>query len=314
MNKEEPVIDVFIPVYNPDEKFSKLMDRLMKQSVSPAHIYLLHTIESPAVDISTFYKPEEGFKGKILEVPIDKSDFDHGGTRAYGARLSDAEFLLFMTQDAVPASPDLLMHLLERFEEKRVSAAYARQLPRKEAKTVETLIRHFNYPDKDRHQNLENLEKYGIKTYFCSDVCAMYRRSVYEEMGGFVTKTIFNEDMIMAADMVTAGYEVVYAADAAVIHSHSYTPKEQFTRNFDLAVSQVQYKRVFEGISSESEGITMVKSVCRHLWKQGKVYEIPGFILDCGAKFLGFRLGKMYEKLPEKVVLACSMNKGYWKK
>ena len=42
----------------------------------------------------------------------------------------------------------------------------------------------------------------------------MYRRDIYLKMGGFVTKTIFNEDMIMAANMVQAGYQIAYAAEA----------------------------------------------------------------------------------------------------
>lgn len=37
-----------------------------------------------------------------------------------------------------------------------------------------------------------------FKTFFCSNVCAMYRRSIYEKLGGFVKHTIFNEDMIFA--------------------------------------------------------------------------------------------------------------------
>ena len=32
-----------------------------------------------------------------------------------------------------------------------------------------------------------------------------------------------------------------YAADAKVIHSHNYSGWQQFTRNFDLGVSHVQY-------------------------------------------------------------------------
>ena len=54
----------------------------------------------------------------------------------------------------------------------------------------------------------------GIKTFFCSNVCAAYRREIYEELGGFVRHTIFNEDMIYAAKAVEAGYSVAYAADA----------------------------------------------------------------------------------------------------
>lgn len=73
----------------------------------------------------------------------------------------------------------------------------------------------------------------------------MYRRDIYLKMGGFVTKTIFNEDMIMAANMVQAGYQIAYAAEAKVVHAHKYTYWQQLTRNFDMAVLQRQLLRGF---------------------------------------------------------------------
>ena len=69
-----------------------------------------------------------------------------------------------------------------------------------------------------RHSHGSNpqkiLRRLGIKTFFCSNVCAAYRREIYEELGGFVKHTIFNEDMIYAAKAVEAGYAIAYAADA----------------------------------------------------------------------------------------------------
>ena len=47
----------------------------------------------------------------------------------------------------------------------------------------------------------------GIKAYFCSDVCAAYNRETYNKLGGFIKKTIFNEDMIYAGGLVKKGYK-----------------------------------------------------------------------------------------------------------
>ena len=41
--------------------------------------------------------------------------------------------------------------------------------------------------------------------------------------------------------------------------------------------------------------------------------EIPGLIVQSGCKFLGYKLGLHYEKLPEWLILRCTMNKTYWK-
>ena len=79
--------------------------------------------------------------------------------------MSDADILLFMTQDAIPADT----HLLEQFQkifqnakETGIAAAYARQLPREDASLTECITREFNYPDCDRIQNITTFEKYGI--------------------------------------------------------------------------------------------------------------------------------------------------------
>ena len=303
-------IDVIIPVYKPDEKLDKLIERLQKQTKKPNRIILMSTRDGKE------HEREEKF-GNIPNVSIyhiEKADFDHGGTRNLGASLSLAEFVLFMTQDAVPTDSHLIEAILKPFEQEEVAAVYGRQLAGKNAGEVEKYTRVFNYPEEDSIKSKKDLERLGIKTYFCSNVCAAYRKSVYDEMGGFVLKTIFNEDMIMASKMIGAGYSIGYAANAKVIHSHKYTYWQQFTRNFDLAVSQVQYKEIFAGVKSESEGIRLVKNSALHLIRVGKWYMIPDLILQSGFKFLGYKFGKNYEKLPKWLVKKLSMNPSYWDK
>ena len=70
-------------------------------------------------------------------VHIQPSEFDHGGTRHLGASQSQADILLFMTQDAVPYDEHLLEELLKPLEDERVAVSYARQLPRAEAGPLE---------------------------------------------------------------------------------------------------------------------------------------------------------------------------------
>jgi rhamnosyltransferase len=302
-------IDLIIPTYKPDEKFHKLMKRLKKQTVQPDHIWVINTITEPAtIDIEEQYKDMPNLK----VIHISKNDFDHGGTRNSGAYLSDAEFVMFMTQDAVPTDEYLIENMLEGFREERIAVVYGRQLAGKEVGTVERYTRTFNYPSEDSVKTMNDIERLGIKTYFCSNVCAAYRKSVYNELGGFVTKTIFNEDMIMASKIINAGYAIAYASSAKVIHSHKYTYWEQFTRNFDMAVSQQQYREIFENVKSESEGIKLVKQSIKYLNKTKKPYLIPDLILQSGFKFLGYKAGRNYEKLPKSLIKKFSMNKSYW--
>lgn len=302
-------VDVIIPTYRSDDKLNQLLMKLYSQTVKPNRVFVLHTEEFPGQEQPL----PEIENSNITVIPIEKASFDHGGTRKYGASLSDADILMFMTQDAIPQDNHLIEHLLTPYEDPWVAATYARQLADEKTEFLERYIRSFNYPKTSMVKALEDLETLGIKTFFCSDVCATYRNSVYKKLGGFVDKTIFNEDMIMSAAMIRSDYRVAYVAEAKVIHSHNYTYVQQFTRNFDLGVSHNQYVEVFYGVKSESEGIKMVKNALDYLMKKKKFLLIPDLILSSGFKFLGYQLGKRYDLLPKDWVIRFSMNKSYWK-
>lgn len=301
-------VDVIIPTYHSDEKLNKLLAMLYQQTVKPNRVIILHTQETPGQE----QKLPEIIESNITVIQVDKKDFDHGGTRKYGASLSDSDIVMYMTQDAIPSDELLIEKLIKPYEDPNVTATYARQLPDEKTDLIERYIRHFNYPKNSRVKSLEDLDELGIKTFFCSDVCATYKKSVYQELGGFVDKTIFNEDMIMAAGMIRAGYRIAYVADALVVHSHTYSYLQQFTRNFDLGVSHNQYPEVFYGIKSESEGIKLVKSTLKYLMKKKKYFLIPDLIMSSGFKFLGYQMGLRYDILPKNMVLRFSMNKAYW--
>ena len=75
-----------------------------------------------------------------------------------------------------------------------------------------------------------------------------------------------------------------------------------------------EHSEIFADVPSEGEGLRLVKRSMAYLVKTGHVWLIPQLILQSGAKYAGYFLGKRYHKLPEKIVLACTMNPYYWKK
>ena len=217
-----------------------------------------------------------------------------------------------MTQDAIPADEFLVERLLEGLRGEKAAVAYARQLPGKDSSEAERYTRQFNYPEESRLKTKADLSELGIKTFFCSNVCAAYKRDIFDELGGFVNRAIFNEDMLYAAKAVEAGFGIAYAAQAKVYHSHNYTYRQQFRRNFDLGVSQADHPEVFAAYPSESEGIRLVKSMTAHLREKGMYSKIPSVIIQSGFKYMGYLMGKRYRRLPRRLVSACSSNKEYW--
>lgn len=303
-------IDVIIPVYRPGRELFSLLDKLEHQTVPVQDIILMNTEKQyferlvRDVDFADRYP-------NVKVWHILKREFDHGGTRHQGVLHSEADIFITMTQDALPAD-DRLVEELTKHLCGQVAVAYARQLPLADCRETEKASRKFNYPPVSSVKTAADLEKLGVKTFFCSNVCAAYRRGIYNALGGFIRHTIFNEDMIYAAGAVKAGYGIAYEAQARVFHSHNYTNMQQLRRNFDLGVSQADHPEIFVGIPSESEGKKLVKETYIYLKGRKKLYLFSGFCVQCCFKYAGYLLGKHYRKLPRKWILGITTNREYW--
>ena len=237
------MVDVIIPVYCPKASFREILKRLDRQSVCPDRIIIVNTEKR-------FWNPQliEGIRQAEV-YHIKKTEFDHAATRRMAAQLSQADYMMFLTQDAYPADRYLIEHLLQALREKEVAGAFARQLPRKDANPIEQYTRTFNYPPTSFVRSKADIAKLGIRAYFFSDVCAVYRKEDYLRLGGFVERAIFNEDMLFAAKALEHGRKIAYVAEAKVYHSHNYKNLQYFRRNFDLGVSQAEHLEVFYKVS-----------------------------------------------------------------
>lgn len=302
---------MIIPVYKPDRGFVTLVEKLEAQTVPVNRIIIMNT-EQKYLDRLLYGTTLERTYHNIMVKHLSKREFDHGHTRNQGVKLSQADVFIMMTQDAIPADEYLVERLLAGLRDERTAAAYARQLPDGRSGEIERYTRQFNYPEESRVKTKADLPRLGIKTFFCSNVCAAYKREVFDALGGFVNRAIFNEDMLYAAKAVNADYNIAYVAGARVYHSHNYTYRQQFHRNFDLGVSQADHPEVFGAYPSESEGIRLMKNTVAHLKEKGMKNEIPRVILQSGFKYAGYLCGKQYRRLPRRLVIAMSSNKEYW--
>lgn len=310
--KKRPAVDVVIPTYRPGKKFAKLLAMLDRQTYPVGRIQIINTEEQ-------YWDRELEKKYPRLSVShITKAEFDHGATRHMAVTRSDADIFLCMTDDAVPADCRLVEYLVEGFllegpKGEKPAMVYARQLPDRDCGAVERYTRAFNYPPESRVKTEADIPKLGIKTYFGSNVCCAYDRKIYDELGGFIRHTIFNEDMIFAGTAIKKGFAVVYQAKAKVVHSHNYRCMQQFRRNFDLAVSQTDHPEIFRELPSEGEGIRLVKRTAAYLMKSGRPWLLFGLVVKSGFKYAGYLAGRNYRRLPKKAVRWCSMSPNYWK-
>ena len=222
------------------------------------------------------------------------------------------DVVVFMTQDAVLASPDALAGLLQGFEQPEVAAVWGRQLPGPEATPVAAHARLFNYPQVSRTVRLQDRVQWGLKTCFLSNSFAAYRVPALLAAGGFDPQLILGEDMHLAARLLQAGHAIRYQAEACVYHFHNYSWGQDLARAFDTGVFHASQPWLLQAFGAATgEGVRFVRSELRHLWRHAPA-RVPEALVRTALKMAGYHLGRRHQRLPLVVRRLLSMHKGYW--
>jgi GT2 family glycosyltransferase len=300
-------IGLVIPTLNAGERWAECLDAINAQSVTP---YRLLNIDSASTDATPSLAQEAGFE----VVRIERSQFNHGGTRHWAAQhLSDCDVIVFLTQDAILASPTSLAEISNLFLDPGVAVAYGRQLPHQYATPIEAHARQFNYGAFSLRKDSRAIQEFGAKVFFSSNSFAAYRRSTLLALGGFRGDLILGEDMEFAARAIKAGYANIYCATATVFHSHDYTFVQTLERYFDIGVFDMRNSWMLDEFGShKNEGLRFVSSELRYLAKNAPL-QIPRAISRTFAKLLGYRLGRLERLLPLAVKRRLSLQPGYWR-
>ncbi len=300
------MVSVIIPTLNAERHISGLLESIHEQTVQADEVLI---VDSSSKDNTQSIAKSLGAK----VVPINRNDFDHGGTRQLAVEMTqNAEVVVFLTQDALLTDKNSLKNLLIPFDDEKIGAAYGRQLPRLGANPIEARARLFNYPPTSMIKSIANAPNLGIKTAFISNAFAAYRRTALLSVGGFPSNTILSEDTYVAAKMLLAGWKIAYCADAMVYHSHNYGFIEEFKRYFDIGVFHAREPWIRQAFGqAEGEGMRYVRSEFRYLWNENPML-IPSAILRNMLKFISYKLGTIEQYLPIWLKRQLSMQKRFW--
>lgn len=224
-------IDVVIPLNHPNKRLEYVLYQLSQQTV-PIHEIILVMAKNTVWDKSEIIFPETvSIREITLSETSDKALFWNTGIKA-----SSAEFILMLSEDAIPCDENLIKILLSDFEDEKMSLVYGRQLPGTELTKREKAMQAYLYPATSKKKSLERFSKLGLNLFFCSNHCAMYRRRALDEQGLFLMDLLTQPEMIWAADALYAGKKIHYESRARVQHSISNGVWTAFGRMFDLGV------------------------------------------------------------------------------
>jgi rhamnosyltransferase len=280
------LVNIIIPTLNADTQFGELLEALNTQTLRAEEILI---IDSTSTNGTAELAQNHGYR--VLK--INKRDFDHGTTRNFGVAQTDSEFVVFLTQDAIPANKHMLAELIKPMKtDPSIAICYGRQLPKPDATPLERFAREFSYPAESILKTSADIKTLGIRTFFCSDSCSAMRRAIFEEVGGFEGSVSTNEDMLFAARAMRAGYGVYYCAQAQVYHSHNFSFSDVFKRYWRIGIFFARFGGELTGAAGE--GTKMFNAGIKRFWQQRQFYWLSVFIAQTIIKVLACYSGKIY--------------------
>lgn len=155
-------------------------------------------------------------------IEIEPGTYIPGKVLNRGMELADTELCIFLNADATPQDENWLSALVEALSKPGVGACFGCQIPRPDCEAVYAC---------DYERCFGKHRESASWDHFFSMVSSGVRRSVWKERP-------FREDLQYAEDdeytrwCRNAGYEIAYAAESIVMHSHNYTAPEIFKRSF----------------------------------------------------------------------------------
>jgi len=302
---------IIIPTKNGMERLPEVLQAVLNQKVPWS--YNVIAIDSGSSDGTIEFLKTQ----KITLIEIKAEEFGHGKTRNQAIAATTAQYVVLITQDAVPVGDHWLQSLVSALEcSPETAGAFGRHIAHENADpfTTRDLKSHFDFfkaqprvvskqTDVIRYSN----DKAWVQMlHFFSDNNAILRRSVWERIP--YPDVDFAEDQLWAKLIIDAGYSKAYVDEAIVSHSHDFSIWEKLQRCFDEAHSfqkSFGYSLVPNMTSIPSKIIAHVKRDINDLRSGAVRVASPSqIIIQVGMNFalvFGHYLGSNSSQLPQRL-------------
>lgn len=227
---------VFIPTYNGEEYLEDLLKMVFSQKLDRKFEVLV--IDSGSTD-NTLNIVKKFKEVNLIEIPNE--DFGHGKTRNLAAKKAKGDYMVYLSQDAVPAHNKWLEFMIEPFFiNDQVYCVFGKQIPRPfaDATTKREVSSVFNSlgPEHSIMINrqfslLTGVESKPYLTFF-SDVNSAVRRDYILNKIPY-RDVRYSEDQLLGSDVLKNKYLKAYSPMGSVFHSNEYSTSDYFLRKFD---------------------------------------------------------------------------------
>ncbi|MCQ4690846.1 glycosyltransferase family 2 protein [Clostridium sp. SL.3.18] len=306
-------VSIVIPTKNAGPLLDKVLDRVFRQKTK--YEYEVICVDSGSSDetLSIIKK----YPCKLYE--IQASEFGHGKTRNFGASKGTGEYIVFITQDAMPASKEWLQNFIDGMKiDTEIVGGFGIHYPYPDCNVIDKrdLYYHFKNFGEDNtifqltdenRKRYEEEEGYRHLMSFFSDNNSCVRREIFDKYP--YEDVDFAEDQIWARKMIELGYKKLYCPYAPVYHSHNFKLSTYFTRYFD------EYKGLYylQNFRISTSWLKLPLQVMKHVLadaryirhletsKKEKIYWIVYSICRNASRYYGGYLGGKYDTYSPRI-------------
>ena len=221
-------VSVVIPTYNAGDEGLRLFQLLQKQEGLDALEIII--VDSGSKDNTV--EIARNYCSNVIQIPNES--FSHSYARNLGAQYATGNYILFMTQDAVPSSSDWIHKMVTSIQEHGAVAASCREIPKSDCDLYGILCGyiHNQYMEIADHDRI--LRKPSLwtaetirKNAQLNDVACMIQKNVilsYKFRGNYA------EDLDLGLRLMADNYRLMLLSSAPVIHSHTRSAMYHFRR------------------------------------------------------------------------------------
>jgi rhamnosyltransferase len=209
MSEEAPAVSIIILTLNGGETIDDCLASVFNQEIDLSY-------EVIAIDSGSTDSTMDVLKGYDVRLhQIEPEDFNFGRTKNMGAEMANGEYLIYLSQDAIPADRSWLRNMIGPFSDPGVHAV---QGVEKSEEGFYWWRKGFFWYTSEIRRWMEEYQQIGL-----SCVALAIRREAWERIRFDIVP--FGEDKLYQKKATEAGMKIVLSRDASVLHAHSYSWK-----------------------------------------------------------------------------------------
>jgi len=208
------LIDIVMRCRNDAQMLPSTLAGLKRQTVP----YRLFAMDNASDDGSRELLLEAAYE--VVDIPTGR--YIPGKVLNEAIRHTTSPIVVFLNSDCEPVNEFWLQRLIDAMDDPKVGAAFGRQMPRPGC---------FSWFERDTEATFGDGKEQAKWRHCFSMASSVLRRSAWE-LEPFDEDLVYSEDVELTLRLKNRGFEIRYAPEAQVLHSHNYTWRQYYKRQY----------------------------------------------------------------------------------